>query len=156
MSENYIYLGLQENTFFFLHKIHNKDKFNSLGYSLDGQIMNCLINETMIATPDKRVIVYSIDTETNDINVTAMFHTDGTGCTYDKKDLYNQLMKCMNALYSKPENEDTLIFTYDYTIGGFQTFEILFDIYEFSTLNFEDKHKEVTNIAYYSIKKTIE
>lgn len=153
MSEVYIYLGLQQNTFFFLHKISEKDKLASLSYDLNGQIMNCLINETMMRTADKRVIVYSIDTDTKKIYVTAMSHIDGKLMTYNKDDLYAQLIRCVEAYASKPTGEKTLVFSYEYTVGGFHTHEIPLEMpKELKMENLSDC-SEIDSVTYYKITK---
>ena len=75
---------LQSNTFFFLHKIHDQKKLDSLGYNLDVQIMNSLINENIIVTPYKHVVIYSIDVKANLIKVTPTSPISGKLQKYNK------------------------------------------------------------------------
>ncbi len=115
--EQYIYLGQQQGAFFFIHTIFDSDKFDK---STSYQIFNCMINETMITTNDKIVIIYEINPKTDTMDVIIIQHyTNENIAQFDKPNLEQQFIKLMNI----ERNHKILIFLYDNDNNVFYTLE---------------------------------
>jgi hypothetical protein len=124
MSEIYIHMGHTKNTFFFIHRVSDQIKYNELSFPLDSQIMNCMINESMIENDTKRCIIFTIDNLVT--KATIITHINGEQLIYDDNNLSNILLKCVGALANK--KDDYLIFEYDYIKGCFNTMTCDFNI----------------------------
>jgi hypothetical protein len=61
-DEVFVYLGrsVQIEAGILVHQPSSPDKIAALGYPLEPQIMNCMINESMIADPNHDVIVITV------------------------------------------------------------------------------------------------
>jgi hypothetical protein len=156
MSELYIYLGNLENTFFFIHSVHDKVKYAQIPYPLDSQIMNCMICESMIEDETKQCIVFTVNGD--QIKATVITHADGPTKTYDTEHLSSVLARCVKAFANKKDHETCLIFQYDYEKDCFNTSEIPSDYTK--KINFEsmltsDDQIVINDIIYYKTDKQI-
>jgi hypothetical protein len=129
MSEKYVYLGRQivknRTIHFFFHSISN-EKYFSLGYDLDNQIMNCMINETMIHSSNEICIIFTL--LENKLKVLIQFHRDTDSfMTMDEKSLIALLPRLIK-IANEELKEDKLSFEYFYDSGYFLTFEKPIDI----------------------------
>lgn len=115
--EQYIYYGCQQSIYFFIHTI-TSDEFN---HDISGQIYNCMINETMITSPDKTVIIYDIGKDKTDVVVT---QHEKIRKNFSIPNLEDQFIRLVN---STKKDEDKLIFSYEYDAGVFFTYEVPID-----------------------------
>lgn len=116
-SEVYLYVGCTENTYLFWHTISNEKH----QHSIDGQLLNCLINETMVTTPDKCCIVFSLRPDSA-VDVTCISHILIDNITYSTETLNNLYKLCITTLCHK--TDDALVFLYKYDSKCFETYEM--------------------------------
>lgn len=116
MSENYIYLGSQHSTHFFLHTISECDLFN---IHISTEIYNVMIKDDRITSPYlDNVIIYELNPFIDQLNITALQH--------NKKDILakfekNNLKKFLYVL-CKAEREELFIINYKYDLKQYGTF----------------------------------
>jgi len=151
-TENYIYLGFQQDTYFFLHVISNINEFNKISYCLDNQIMSCMINNKMIISTDKKIIVYS--TDGNVIYANCIHHNRDKKEIYDKNNLAIQLKRCIKTFLSRGDNRKTLIFSYCYSGKVFETYFIDLDVSSL-LLPLDNSALAISDINYYTNYKSI-
>ncbi len=152
-TENYIYMGHQQDTYFFLHTIFNKKKFTQSSYSLNNQLMTYMINTNMITCVNKKIIIYTSDGV--NIYVNSIQHVRGEKETYDQINLGFQMKRCINHVLSARGNtQKMLVFCYHYHDKLFETFFIDLDVS--SLLPPLDKRGiDISDINYYTNYKSI-
>lgn len=123
-GEIYIYLGFQQNTFFFLHTITNHDEFEN---QISHHIHNCMINQGLIHDSNTETIVFEVDPVNNTTNAVTISHVDNThgAAEYDEENLGQQLKRLLSV---ERQEQPVLNFVYDYNIKGYLTYEIPFKI----------------------------
>ena len=106
--EQYIYLGQQDSTLFFLHTIYNQDLFKD---GISDQIYNCLVNDKFIESPDNNVIIYEINPSTYTTDAICIQHsTKKEIVNFDEESLQDQLQR----LVGLDRNYEIYIIAYDY------------------------------------------
>ena len=156
MSKIYIYVGFRSNMYFFYHHIRDDQKYNKTKYNVDGQILNCLINETMITDYNKRCLVFT--TSDTKLMVTSILHAKNknTNIEYDKKNLKTIFIQCIKSLNVKKDKG--LMFEYIYVKKCFCTYEINFSLLRKTHLldMLKDETKiNVDVITYFTTSKLI-
>lgn len=116
MNEQYIFLGTQQNCWFFIHKITNKEFEKEISY----QIMNCLINDTYITDENQTCIIYEFDSEFNVIIISKK------NLKFNKENLEEQYNKLFLA--DRSADGKILIYEYDYRNYVFYMKEIKYHI----------------------------
>lgn len=115
--EYFLFLGHQQNTYFFIHVVHNEDTYKG---TTAGHLLNCLINETMVTTADKTCVVY--DVYKDKITVTSIQHVDRVfKARYDIETLQDQLTRLVTA--TRPPEQRLLAFGYNPDRHVFITYE---------------------------------
>lgn len=120
MDEQYIYLGFQINTHFFLHMIADPgfDEVTS------DQIYNTMMHESRIVDPGVNVIIYEISPQTGNVYVTSIQHQDKDEyTTFEEANLESFFGTLMNAPRS-----DMYIIKYNREKGCYETFELDIDL----------------------------
>jgi hypothetical protein len=146
-GELYIYLGAQNNTFFFLHTIYNTEKFKQ---EMSYQIYNTLIHEKYIQSPNQNVIVFDVNKTDGTCTAVCMQHYEA-----EKKLLFRKenLERFFPALI-KAKKKDLFFVKYDYNINGYLTYEIEnFDFGTFSQLTLDKI--SINNLIQLVTKKSI-
>lgn len=110
-------MGHQQDTYFFIHMVHNEDTYKG---TTAGHLLNCLINETMVTTAEKTCVVY--DVYKDRITVTSIQHVDRVfKVRYDIETLQDQLTRLVTA--DRPPEQKLLVFAYDGPRDVFRTYE---------------------------------
>lgn len=136
-EELFIYLGKQQNIFFFIHTVKNVDYDRSMTM----QIYNCLISESMIFCNDV-VVIYEFDGD--ELNVIIVQHIDNkANIKFNKNNLQQQFTK----LLAMKRNHNILVFAYN---GVFLTYEVPVKLQIFNKIVI------VNNILYENTAKTID
>ena len=115
--EQYIHLGTMQNIFFFLHKVYDAERFRE---ATTREIMHCMINERMIVSPDKAVVVFEINFGASAIRAVVIQHNDARLKKVISKE---ELAKFYVRLILAERNGPSLMFRYHYDVGGFRTYE---------------------------------
>lgn len=118
MNEQYIFLGIQQNCWFFIHQIVNEEFKKETSY----QIMNCLINDRYITNKNITCIIYEIDIKCTECNIIVIQHQLSNHNTFSKKTLEEQFDRLLST--DRTNDKKVLIFEYDYNIKAFYTKEI--------------------------------
>jgi hypothetical protein len=132
--------------------IFNKDKFDNLPYSLDNQLMSCMINNAMIITPNKKIIIYECDGVS--INASCIYHVRDKKEIYDKSNLGIQMKRCIQNLLSQGDIRKTLVFCYRYHDEIFETYFIDLDVSSL-LLPLDKSGVNISNINYFTNYKSI-
>jgi len=154
MSEIYIYAGLIQNTFVYIHTVHDYEKYKNNNFSIDGQIMNCMIHETMIHNYNQKVLVFTIISDEKRIAVTNITHEKGESATFNRENLGVLFRMCMQALNDKDEDESQLIYEFDYELKFFKTYELKYAKDKLD-INFNHVTVPIDDIIYVKSSKEI-
>lgn len=138
-SELFIYLGSQQNAFFFIHTIKNPMTYDP---DVVAQVYNCMIHERFIYSKNKLVVVYEFNPLKNTIDCCIIQHVKNKQIKVDKQNLEKQFVRLSNATPAKKQ----LVF--EYVNNVFLTKE--FDM-ELSTQPV--KHITLDNVRHYVTKK---
>lgn len=152
-TEVYIFMcsmTLTRRRHFFLH-ILDKDRTTEslekeMGYNLDGQIVNCMINESM-HHPDDICIVYTIDG--NQCDVTVSFTKDMES-KFAKESFKEGLIRIMDAFLQK-KDKHSLIFAFLHDEGCFVTLEP-----EIKMIDINVQDIEIRSVSYIISSKKID
>lgn len=118
MDEVFIFLGSQQDAYFFMHTVVNED-----AYKVDtgAQIYNCMIAEHMFYKPGNVVIIFDMHIGGH-VNVIVVQHTESEVMyKYDKHNLVTQFKRLMRA---DRGGHKILTFAYKSDIGAFVTNEL--------------------------------
>jgi len=119
MNEQYIFLGIQQNCWFFIHQVVNEEFKKETSY----KIMNCLINDRYITEKNITCIIYEINIKCTECNVIVIQHqTSEHNYTFSKKTLEEQFDRLLST--DRKDDKKVLIFEYDYNIKAFYRKEI--------------------------------
>lgn len=99
--DQYIFLGIQQNTFFFQHLV-----IDQINLDMSGQIMNLLINENRI-TEEQSVIIYEINGSTKIVDVVYIRHIKDPSKSFIKENLIKQYKR----LITTPREDSFIIST---------------------------------------------
>jgi len=138
MNEQYIFLGIQQNCWFFIHKIANKEFKKETSY----QLMNCLINDNFIIDENNHCIIYEFDIEFNVIIISKK------NLTFYKENLEEQYNKLLSV--DRSANTTMLIYEYDYNNNVFYTKEVAYVIEKL------DNNIDIKNISYIKCLKPLD
>ncbi len=114
-SEQYVYLGMMNDTYFYIHTVHNTEFKEPISH----QIYNVMIDETMITEPKSNVIIYE-------------FYPDGTQKAIIIQHASNSIKKVFssdnlreffNTLIAA-DRRDMFVIVYDYDKKCYFTYEI--------------------------------
>ena len=123
MSEIYIYAATIQNTFVFIHTVHDHEKYTNNPFPIDGQIMNCMIHETMIHNYNQKVLVFTIFPDEKKIVATNITHEKGISVEFSKENLSFIFRICLQSLIEKDDDKAQLIYEFDYDSKIFKTYE---------------------------------
>ena len=117
MTEPYIYLGTQQDTFFFLHQVQVEERFRP---SISYQLLNCMINDGMVGDTNKACIVYDVYKD-NTIRVTAIQHKHSA----NKRPPYsvNSLQQQLARLLAASRKDVMLVYCYVYDKVCYESYE---------------------------------
>jgi hypothetical protein len=137
MNEQYIFLGIQQNCWFFIHKITNKEFKKETSY----QLMNCLINDNFIVDENTHCIIYEFDIEFNAIIISK------NNLTFHKENLEEQYNKLLSA--DRSADTTMLVYEYDYNNNVFYTKDVAYIIEK------SDNNIDIKNISYIKCLKPL-
>lgn len=149
-SEIYIYLGFQDNTYFFVHFIYNNNFTNEISYQIYNVMFNSKIFENKSITDN--VIIYEFNDEK--CNIISIHHINNVHKMEYEKD---NLEDFFDTIKNNEKNE-LYIIKYDYSLDSYFTYildnEDLIDSY----LEFKNKEFDITidNIYYVVTSKIFE
>ena len=111
MVENYIFLGTQNSTHFFLH-ITDNINYN---VNIPSQIYNVLINDKFISNPIENVVIYTFNEK---CEIIIIQHADNI-----KNNIFNKenLNSFFDVLIGAKRN-DSYIIQYDYNMKYYKTY----------------------------------
>ena len=111
MVENYIFLGTQNSTHFFLH-ITDNINYN---VNIPSQIYNVLINDKFISNPIENVVIYTFNEK---CEIIIIQHADNI-----KNNIFNKenLNSFFDILINAKRN-DSYIIQYDYDMKYYKTY----------------------------------
>lgn len=111
MVENYIFLGTQNSTHFFLH-ITDNINYN---VNIPSQIYNVLINDKFISNPIENVVIYTFNEK---CEIIIIQHADNI-----KNNIFNKenLNSFFDILINAKRN-DSYIIQYDYSMKYYKTY----------------------------------
>ena len=111
LIENYIFLGTQNSTHFFLHISNNMN----YTVNIPSQIYNVLINDKFISDNSENVVIYSFNKK---IEIIIIQHLDNM-----KNNIFNKenLESFFNVLVNANRN-DSYIIQYDYNMKYYKTY----------------------------------
>lgn len=121
MDEQYIYLGRQAVTHFFLHIIANPN----FEETTSDQIYNVMIHECRINDPEKNILIYEFNLTDRSVYVTVIQHArkQDIPTRFDKDNVLDMLMRLLvidrRAMY---------VIRYNVQKSWYETFEIEEDL----------------------------
>jgi hypothetical protein len=113
MTENYIFMGMQNSTHFFIN-ISNNVNYN---VNIPSQIYNVLINNIIISNPMENVVIYSFNEK---CEIIIIQHADNI-----KNNIFNKenLNSFFDVLVNAKKN-DSYIIQYDYNMKCYKSYHI--------------------------------
>jgi hypothetical protein len=113
MTENYIFLGMQNSTHFFIN-ISNNVNYN---VNIPSQIYNVLINDKIITNPIENVVIYSFNEK---CEIIIIQHTDNI-----KNNIFNKenLNSFFDVLINAKRNNSYII-QYDYDMKCYKSYYV--------------------------------
>lgn len=113
MTENYIFLGMQNSTHFFIN-ISNNVNYN---VNIPSQIYNVLINDKIISNPIENVVIYSFNEK---CEIIIIQHANNI-----KNNIFNKenLNSFFDVLVNAKRN-DSYIIQYDYNMKCYKSYHI--------------------------------
>ena len=91
LSEQYIFLGIQQGVFFFQHLVKEE-----LNVDMSGQIIHLLIHENRI-TDQNSVIIYEINSPTEKVDIVYIRHVNGESKSFNKENLVDQYKRLITS-----------------------------------------------------------
>jgi hypothetical protein len=115
-SEIYSFLGLQFDTYFFIHTIFNENFSDEISH----QIYNVLINHNQITQPYENVIIYEFNLYKGLCNAICIQHTTNQKhIKFDKDNLENFFPTLIKA-----DRNDLYTIKYDYDTKAYMNYHI--------------------------------
>jgi len=113
MTENYIFMGMQNSTHFFIN-ISNNVNYN---VNIPSQIYNVLINDKIISNPIENVVIYSFNEK---CEIIIIQHADNI-----KNNIFNKenLNSFFDVLINAKRN-DSYIIQYDYNMKCYKSYYV--------------------------------
>jgi len=113
MTENYIFLGMQNSTHFFIN-ISNNVNYN---VNIPSQIYNVLINDKIISNPIENVVIYSFNEK---CEIIIIQHANNI-----KNNIFNKenLNSFFDVLINAKRN-DSYIIQYDYNMKCYKSYYV--------------------------------
>ncbi len=133
--DQYIFLGIQQDTFFFQHLVRSQ-----INLDMSSQIMNLLINENRI-TKEQSVIIYEINDVTEIADVVYIRHENSSSKSFNKENLVEQYKRLITT-----PREDSFIISTDgnrYESGELPISFICEDI-DFEGFSINEIHEFIT------------
>ena len=113
MTENYIFMGMQNSTHFFIN-ISNNVNYN---VNIPSQIYNVLINDKIITNPIENVVIYSFNEK---CEIIIIQHADNIkNNIFNKENLDSFFDVLVNA-----ERNDSYIIQYDYNMKCYKSYYV--------------------------------
>lgn len=99
MSEEYIFLDFDNETYFFFHTLSNNNFIKTISH----EIYNILVKDKLLEDFDKNVIIYEINPETDDFNIISIQHINkkNTISKYYTLNLSENFIKLIKNLTNK-------------------------------------------------------
>jgi hypothetical protein len=146
MDEQYVYLGCQNDTFFFMHIVSNPE----FKKETTDQIYNIMMHESRIISSNKNVVIYEFDMANIVISAIIIQHISKLGgpIQFDKENLQTFFRSVVSA-----DRNDMYVIRYNYEKKCFQTFELDSDIIS-STIEYLPKEDmTIDDIRYIVTRK---
>ena len=139
MDEQYIYLGHQSNTHFFIHTIVNQ----SFEKTTSDQIYNVMIHEDRIIDPQKNVIIYEFNIMTQEVYITIIQHAtkEGGRIEFDAQNILSMLGPLVTA-----KRSDMYFIRYNYQKKAYESFELEGDLIGGNNIGVPEEIPEISEI----------
>lgn len=151
-SEIYIFLGLQQSTYFFSHFIAN-DNFKN---EISSQIYNVLINDNQIISPDENVIIYDFNPKNNTCDIVCLTHmlNSNPNVKFYKDNLEDFYSNLISA-----QRTDLYVVEYDYEKKAYLNYMIdeplQLDAFNNIKKNMPDSKLSINNVFQWKTTKPI-
>jgi len=114
MNEQYIYLGFQANTFFYLHVVTGSE-FDAM---LSGEVYNVMIHESRIRNSEDNVIIYELN-PSGLFDIIIIQHEDKMQQMRFELDNLSTFFRPLISV----ERDRMFVICYNYDKGCFETYE---------------------------------